>query len=192
MYACMVLLVCCSGECGGENGGKKGQQGGVRLAVRTSITRAARPPEFVSDRLLNVTHEPRGRAKAVTVFVAYAPTAFWTTFDRAMEELRKHEQLSVLIDANARTGRREKGGVGSKDTKLPCTYGRDTLNDNEEMLSSFANSHDLALVNTLFSTPKGSVSHTFNGRGNKNVSTIFVFLGFEAIAAFRSVALSLL
>ena len=46
----------CSGECGGENGGKKGQ-GGVGLAVRSSITRAARPPEFISDRLLKVTLE---------------------------------------------------------------------------------------------------------------------------------------
>ena len=66
-------LVYCSGECGDENGGKKGQ-GGVGLAVRTSITRAARPPEFISDRLLKVTLELRGRAKAVTFFVAYAPT----------------------------------------------------------------------------------------------------------------------
>ena len=66
-------FVYCSGECGDENGGKKGQ-GGVGLAVRTSITRAARPPEFISDRLLKVTLELRGRAKAVTFFVAYAPT----------------------------------------------------------------------------------------------------------------------
>ena len=35
-------LVYRSGECGDENGGKKGQAG-VGLAVRTSITRAARP-----------------------------------------------------------------------------------------------------------------------------------------------------
>ena len=47
-------LVYCSGECGDENGGKKGQ-GGVGLAVRTCITRAALPPEFISDRLLKVT-----------------------------------------------------------------------------------------------------------------------------------------
>ena len=60
-------------ECGGENDGKKGQ-GGVGLAVRNSITRAARPPEFISDRLLKVTLELRGRAKAVTFVVAYAPT----------------------------------------------------------------------------------------------------------------------
>ena len=40
--------------CGDKNGGKKGQ-GGVGLAVRTSITRAARPPEFITDRLLKVT-----------------------------------------------------------------------------------------------------------------------------------------
>ena len=66
-------LVYCSGECGGENGGKKGQ-GEVGLAVRNSIARAARPPEFISDRLLKVTLELRVRAKAVTFVVAYAPT----------------------------------------------------------------------------------------------------------------------
>ena len=55
-------LVYCSGESGGENGGKKGQ-GGVGLAVRTSITRAARPPEFTSDRLLKVTLELRVEPK---------------------------------------------------------------------------------------------------------------------------------
>ena len=44
---------------------------------------------------------------------------------------------------------------------------QDTLNDNGELLLSFANIHDLALVNTLFSTHKGGVSHTFNGRGKK-------------------------
>ena len=68
---------------------------GTGLAVRTCITRAARPPEFISDRLLKVTLELRGRAKAVTFFVAYAPTethdasnkhAFWTTLDRAVKK----------------------------------------------------------------------------------------------------------
>ena len=171
-------LVYCSGECGGENGGKKGQ-GGVGLAVRTSITRAARPPKFISDRLLKVSLELRGRAKAVTFVVAYAPTktqdasdkhAFWTGLDRVVEEVPKHEQLFVLMDANARMGRREKGQVGSKDRKILGAYGRDTLNDNGELLLSFANNHDLALVNTFFSTPKGGVSHKFNGRG-KNGST---------------------
>ena len=112
-------LVYCSGECGGENSGKKGQ-GGIGLAVRTSIMRAARPPEFISDRLLKVTLELRGRAMAVTFFVAYDPTgthnasskhAFWTTLGRAVEEVHRHEQLFVLMDANARTGKREKGRV---------------------------------------------------------------------------------
>ena len=173
-------LVYCSGECGGENGGKKGQ-GGVGLAVRTSITRAARPPEFISDRLLKVTLELRGRAKVVPFFVAYAPTetqnasnkdAFWTTLDRAVEEIPRHEQLFVLIDANARTGSREKGGVGSKDNKKLSAYGQDTLNDNGEILLSFANNHNLAIANTLFSTPKGGVSHTFNERGKTRIDCI--------------------
>ena len=168
-------LVYCSGECGGENGRKKGQSG-VGLAVRTSITCAARPPEFISDRLLKVILELRGRAKAVTFVVAYAPTetqnasskhAFWTSLDRAVKEVAKHEQLFVLMDANARTGRREKKQVGSKDSKILGAYGRDTLNDNGKLRLSFANNHDLALVNMFFRTPKGGVSHTFNGRGKK-------------------------
>ena len=170
----------CSGGCGGENGGKKGQ-GGVGLAVRTSITRAARPPEFIIDHLLKVTLELRGRAKAVTFFVAHAPTetqiasnkhAFWTSLDRAVEEIPRHEQLFVLMDANAHTGRREKGQAGSKDSRSFGAYGRDILNDNGELLLSFASNHDLALLNTFFSTPKGGVSHTFNARGKKRIDYI--------------------
>ena len=111
--------------------------------------------------------------------VAYAPTetqnasnkyAFWTSLGRVVEEVPKHEQLFVLMDANARTGRREKGQVGSKDSKILGAYGRDTLSDNEELLLSFANNHDLALVNTSFSTHKGDVSHTLTGE-RKNAST---------------------
>ena len=166
-------MVYCSGECGGDNGGKNGQ-GGVGLAVRISITRTARPSEFTSDCLLKVTLEIRSRAKAVTSFVAFTPTetqnasnkhAFWTNLDRAVEEVPKHEQLFVSMDANARTGRREKGQVGSKDSKILGAYGRDIHNDNRGLLLSFANNHDLALVNTFFSTPKGDVSHTFDRRG---------------------------
>ena len=110
--------------------------------------------------------------------MAYAPTethnasnkhAFWTTLDRAVKEVPRHEQLFVLVEANARTGRREKGRVGSKDNKTLGAYGRNTLNDNGELLLSFANNHNLAIVNTFFSTPNGGVSHTFNGRGNKRI-----------------------
>ena len=66
-------------------------------------------------------------------------------------------------------GRREKGGVGSKDNPIVGPYGRDTLNDNGELLLSFANIHDLAIVNTIFSTRTGGVSHTFNGRGKERI-----------------------
>ena len=64
--------------------------------------------------------------------MAYAPTetqnannkhAFWTSLDRVVEEVPNHEQLFVLMDANAQTGRREKGQVGSKDSKILGTYG---------------------------------------------------------------------
>ena len=62
--------------------------------------------------------------------------------------------------------------MGSKDIKILGACGRDSLNDNGELLLSFANNHDLAFVNTFFSTPKGGVSHTFNGRGKKRIDYI--------------------
>ena len=70
--------------------------------MKSSITRAACPPELINDRLLEVTLELRGRAKAVTYIVAYAKTetensshkhAFWMTLNIAVEEVSKHEQL---------------------------------------------------------------------------------------------------
>ena len=60
----------CSGECDRENGGRK-EQGGVGLAVKCYITRAVCPPEFINDRLLKVTVELHGRAKAVTFSLAH-------------------------------------------------------------------------------------------------------------------------
>ena len=89
-----------------------------------------------------------------------------------MREVPQNEQLFVLMDANARTRRREKGQVGSKDRKLLDAYDRDTLNDDGELLLSFANNHDLALVNAFFSTPKCGVSHAFIGRGKKRINYI--------------------
>ena len=91
----------------------------------------------------------------------------WTTLDRVVEEVPRHEHMFVLMYVNARAGRRGKGGVGSKDDKILDAYGRDTLHDKGELLLFFANNHDLTVVNTFFSTPKGGVSHTFNGRGKK-------------------------
>ena len=76
------------------------------------------------------------------------------------------------MDANARTGRRQNGQVGGKDSKILGAYGRDILNDNGELLLSFANNHDLALMNTLLSTPKGGVSHIFNGRDMRRIDYI--------------------
>ena len=69
--------------------------------------------------------------------------AFWTSLDKVVEEVPRYEQLFVLMDANAHTGRRDKGQVGSKDSKTLGAYGRDTLNNNGELLLSFANNHEL-------------------------------------------------
>ena len=142
--------VYCSGESGGDGEQKKGQ-GGIGLAVRKSIPRAGvRPPEFISDRLLKVTLELCGRARAVTFVVGYAPTdtqsvgeknAFWTALKRVVKEVPEHEQLFVLMDANAHTGRRGGGKLGSKECKVLGAYGRDTLNDNGERFLSFSANH---------------------------------------------------
>ena len=155
---------------------------GRRAKVELSISRAeARPPEFISDRLLKVTLELCGRARAVTFVVGYAPTdtqsvgkknAFWTALERVVKEVLEHEQLFVLMDTNARTGRRGGGKLGSEEFKVLGAYGRDNLNDNGERLLLLSANHELALLNTFFSTAKNAISHTFNRRGKKRIDYI--------------------
>ena len=170
-------MVDCSGACGDKVCGKKGQSG-VGLATRESITRAVvRPPKPINERLLKATLTLHGRASAVSFVVVYGVTdvrvtraknrAFWAALDRAVKEVPKHEQLFVLMDANARTGRRGCGRPGNEHCGALGAHGRDTGNDNGEFLLAFASNHDLALVNAFFSNPQNGISHTFNGAGNR-------------------------
>ena len=71
--------------------------------------------------------------------------------------------MFVLINANARTGKRMKG---CDDGRVLGAYGRDELNG--KRLLTVASDNKLALTNTFFSTRKGGVSHTFNGISSRN------------------------
>ena len=117
----------------------------------------------------------------MTFVVGYAPTdtqsvgkkhALWTARERVVKEVPEHEQLFVLMDANARTGRRGGGKLGSEECKVLGAYGRDILNDNGEQPLSLSANHELALLNTFFSTAKNAISHRFNGRGQKRTAYI--------------------
>ena len=76
----------------------------------------------------------------VTFRVAYAPTEtknssntheFCTTSDRAVKGVPIHEQLSVLMDAHARKGRRKKGvGLSKYNNSNLGAYDRNPLNEN--------------------------------------------------------------
>ena len=112
----------CGDECGRESGRKK-EQSEAGLAVKSTITRAVRPPEFINDRLLRVTLELRGRAKTGVRFImAYAPTetqnasnkhAFWTTVDIALEEVPKTRTV-VRADGCQRPHGEEGEGSGGE------------------------------------------------------------------------------
>ena len=74
----------------------------------------------------------------MTFVVGYAPTdtrsvgkknAFWTALERVVKDVPEHEQLFLLMDANAHTGRREGWKLGSEECKFLGAYGQDTLND---------------------------------------------------------------
>ena len=59
-----------------------------------------------------------------------------------------------------------------RSVKCSVPTARDNLNDNGERLLSFSANHELALLNTFFSTAKSAISHTFNGRGKKRIDYI--------------------
>ena len=59
--------------------------------------------------------------------------AFWTAPDRIVRKGPEHEELCMLMEVNACTGRRGGGKLGSEECKV---FGvcRDTLNDDGERL----------------------------------------------------------
>ena len=121
-----------------------------------------------------MSFELAGKDEAVNFVVAYAPNRlctkntelknifFWQKLECLVEQIPTKECLFVLIDANARTGRRV-AGCGDDESRVLGAYGRDARNDNGERLLSFATNCKLALTNTFFSTRKGGISHTHNG-----------------------------
>ena len=101
--------------------------------------------------------------------VAYAPTEeapegqkpkYMAAPNCTVASVPAREYVFVLTDANARTGKRGEGG-GETDSKVLGAYGRDKLNENGKLLLGFAKDNELALLNTLFFTPKSGVSYAF-------------------------------
>ena len=152
-----------------SRGSEAGGHYGVGLAVKESIcSNSTYTTEYVDERLMAMRFEMSGQSGAVNFISAYAPTevskdeskqAFWDRLDSLVQRIPAKECLYVMMDANARTGRRIEG-ESLQDEGILGTYGRDELNDNGKLLLSFATDSKLAIMNTFFSTREGGVSHT--------------------------------
>ena len=66
------------------------------------------------------------------------------------------DHLLVLMDANARTGKR---GIGWTDSRFLGAYGRDELNDNGERVLIHATDNKLTLLNTYYVTPACGITY---------------------------------
>ena len=81
------------------------------------------------------------------------------------------EYVFVLTDANARTGKRGEDG-GEADSKV--LGARDKLNENGKLLLGFTEDNKLALVNTLFCTPKSGVSYTLQSANRSKGKYVWI------------------
>ncbi|CAB1113440.1 unnamed protein product [Ectocarpus sp. CCAP 1310/34] len=121
----------------------------IKEAMWESLGEEGRTMECISPRLMKVRLQI-GRTCGVTFVVGYAPTetvrttaggdvnakdSFWTALDAAIREVHSRDHLVVLMDANARTGRRRDGCC---DAKIMGAYGRDIMNNNGERLLGLA------------------------------------------------------
>ena len=68
-----------------------------------------------------------GYALTLTQAVVAKRHAFWTALDEVVEQVPERGQLFVLMDVNARTGRRGREGLGSEKCKVFGACGRDML-----------------------------------------------------------------
>ena len=127
-------VFCCGSEAGGHHG--------VGLALKQSIcSNSTYTTEYVDERLMTMRFEISGQSGAVNFVSAYAPTevskdetkqAFWDRLDSVVQRIPTKECVYVLMDANARTGRRIEGESLQHEGILGA-FGRDELNDNGKL-----------------------------------------------------------
>ena len=120
-----------------------------------------------------------GECAAVNLVVAYPPTeanpnaelkeVFWKKLGHLVKQIPTKELLFVLIDANARTGKRIEG---CDDGRVLGAYGRDELNNNGQRLLSLASDNKLALTNTFFRARKSGLYHINSRNDRKRIDYI--------------------
>ena len=153
---------------------------GVGIAVKTDIVLTTHcAPIHINARLMRMRipqlNKKKGTETALTVIVAHAPTdasdpevkeAFWSALHYEVEKTSAKDDLYVLIDGNARLGKRLPDcDQAMKD--IVGNFGRDILNDNGQRLLQLCSDTELAINNTFFL--KG-FTHTFEGPSRKNAA----------------------
>ena len=117
-------------------------------------------PEPINERLLKVQLSLTGMFNRVTFVIAYTPTEcgadsdktrFWSMLLETVASVPRKDQLFVLMDTNARTGKRDRGG-SLEYAQVLGPYGRDILNDNGEHFVRTAADAGMTIANTFFST----------------------------------------
>ena len=100
--------------------------------------------ECIRERLLKARISIK--SSFATFVVAYLPTEesaegqkakYMASLNSTEALVPAREYVSVLTDANARTGERGEGG-GEAGSKVLRAYGRDVLNENSKLLLGFA------------------------------------------------------
>ena len=150
--------------------GRKGQHG-MELAIKEEIVEKAGEDGITIECIIACLLKARVSIKSnfVAFVIACAPTEeaperqkvkYMAALNCTVASVPAREYVFVLTDANARTGKRGEGG-GEADSKVLGAYGRNKLNKNRKLLLGFAEDNKLALLNTLFYTPKSGMSYTF-------------------------------
>ena len=80
------------------------------------------------------------------------------------------DDVFVLTDAKARTGKRGEGG-GDVDSKVLGAFGRDVLKKNGKLLLGFAEDNKLSLLNTFSCNSKSGVLHLPKRQPQQGTST---------------------
>ena len=83
---------------------------------------------------------------------------FWNAIDSVVTGVRSGDHRFVLMDMNARTGKRRSGCAGSK---VLGAYGRDESNDTGERLLVHRPNNKHAVDKTLFPTSNRGVLYMF-------------------------------
>lgn len=137
---------------------------GVSILIRKTVEKFIKNYTFVSERIITMTISAYGYK--TTVIGVYGPNddsdqetkdKFWRDLENTLDETKRHQEVVIIGDLNARVGSRQNDAVVGR-------FGEVVVNNSGQRLIELCNQYNLRILNTFltikpYTVTRGNVRH---------------------------------